>query len=199
MSADSAFVVMLLTLGCVLVARLIYSFLCGFSERMPNDVYPFLLSLDMEALNGTFHPEAEEHFRNRLSEEEFRKVQFKRIHLALHYCNQVAHNARVFMSWMKYERSQNWGLLDPEVRELALCLRDACAQCGLSSLVIRLRLRWWLVRMQLLPFLPPPAFKTLLRVGSADMISFYETVLTLAENFSQIYGEDYHEKLVQAL
>jgi len=31
------------------------------------------------------------------------------------------------------------------------------------------------------------------------MISFYDNAKALAENFSYIYGEDYHQKLIQAL
>ena len=74
----------------------------------------------------------------------------------------------------------NWELLDSDLQQAVLSLRDVCAQCRLSSLVIRLRLRWWLVRMALLPFAQPPKFKTLLRLGSADMISFYKNARSLA-------------------
>lgn len=56
-----------------------------------------------------------------------------------------------------------------------------------------------LARMTLLPFAEPPTFKTLLRFGSADLISFYQNATGLAEAFSRVYGENYHEKLVSAL
>jgi hypothetical protein len=189
-----------ITFALLLAAALAaYWFTTRLSERMPSDVYPFLLSVDVEELNGMFHPEAEERYRQTLSPEEFRTVQWKRIHLALHFCNKVTNNVRVFLGWMKYERGQNWDRLAPELKEAVLCLRDTCVQCRLASLMIRLRLHWWLVRMDLLPFLPPPSFQDLLGLGSADMISFYETALTLADAFSRIYGADYHQKLVQAL
>jgi len=199
MAHGSTVVVVLLTLGCLLTLRLIYRFMCGFSARSPQDVFPFLLHLDMELLFGAFHPEAEEHFRNKHSPEEFRKVQWKRIHLALHYCNKLSNNARVFLGWTKYERAVNWSALEPELREEVLSLRDVCIQCLHSSLVMRLSLRWWLVRMAILPFAQPPTFETLINLGSADMISFYEKARSLAENFSYIYGKDYHQKLVEAL
>jgi len=64
---------------------------------------------------------------------------------------------------------------------------------------MRLSLRWWLVRMAILPFAQPPTFQTLLKRGSADMISFYQKARELAELFSCIYGKDFHENLVQAL
>ncbi|MGC2696756.1 MAG: hypothetical protein WA738_13305 [Candidatus Angelobacter sp.] len=60
-------------------------------------------------------------------------------------------------------------------------------------------LRWWLVRMAAASFTQPPTFKTLIGLGSADTISFYERARALAENFSYIYGKDYHRKLIEAL
>ena len=53
--------------------------------------------------------------------------------------------------------------------------------------------------MALLPFAQPPSFSTLFERGSSDMISFYETVKAMAEVFSLAYGDDYHQKLMQAL
>ena len=44
--------------------RVGYRLATNFSMRSPQDVFPFLLHLDTELLNGAFHPEAEEHFRN---------------------------------------------------------------------------------------------------------------------------------------
>lgn len=191
--------VVLLTLGALLLARVLYRIMCGFSMRSPQDVFPFLLRLDMELLYGAFHPEAEEHFRNIHSPDEFRKVQWKRIHLALHYCNKLSNNARVFLGWTKYERAVNWHALEPALQEELLSLRDVCIQCLHSSLVMRLSLRWWLVRMAILPFTQPPTFETLINLGSADMISFYQKARELAEGFSYIYGKDYHQKLIEAL
>jgi hypothetical protein len=179
--------------------RVSYRLATSFSMRSPQDVFPFLLHLDTELLNGTFHPEAEEHFRNIHSPEEFRKIQWKRIHLALHYCNKLSNNARVFLGWTRYERAVNWSALEPALREEIFGLRDVSIQCLHSSLVMRLTLRWWLVRMAILPFAQPPTFETLINLGSADMISFYQKAKGLAEGFSCIYGKDYHQKLVEAL
>ena len=181
------------------IVRVSYRLATSFSMRSPQDVFPFLLHLDTELLNGTFHPEAEEHFRNIHSPDEFRKVQWKRIHLALHYCNKLSNNARVFWGWTRYERAVNWSALEPALQEEVLSLRDVCIQCLHASLVMRLTMHWWLVRMAIAPFVQPPTFKTLIGLGSADMISFYERARALAENFSYIYGKDYHQKLVEAL
>jgi hypothetical protein len=191
-SASALIFLLLLTfLFCRLNTRL--------SERTPKDVFLFLQKLDLEALYGAFHPEAEEHFRNTLEPEEFKRVQFKRIHLAVHYCNIISANARALQGWMQYERKDNWRFLHPELQEMARSLREYSMQCRMSAFGIRMTLRWWLVRMALAPFLPLPTFAALLELGSADMISFYENARALAESFSEAYGENVHRQLMEAL
>jgi hypothetical protein len=199
MHFESSALVALGTIAFIAGMRLIYREVCGFSSRTANDVFPFLQRIDMEALYGTFHPDAEEHFRSSLSAAEFRQVQWKRIHLAIHYCNQVSNNACVFLGWTRHERKESWNAMDRDLRKTVQELRIACIQSRLSTFMIRVRLRCWLFRMALLPFAPPPSFAALAGVGSSDMISFYETVKTLAESFSLAYGDDYHQKLTSAL
>lgn len=77
---------------------LFYGWLFKFSNRTANDVYPFLIKIDMEAIYGTFHPDPEKHFRETLSEAEFKQMQLKRFHLAIHYCHQLSSNAQIFLS-----------------------------------------------------------------------------------------------------
>jgi hypothetical protein len=108
MNVEASVLVALCTLAFVIGIRLIYSEVCGFSSRAPNDVFPFLFKIDMEALNGTFHPEVEENFRHRLPWPEFKRVQWKRIHLAIHYCNQISNNAEVFSAGRAMSVSKAW-------------------------------------------------------------------------------------------
>jgi hypothetical protein len=137
--------------------------------------------------------------RERLSEQEFREMQWKRFHLAIYYCDMLTHNARVLQGWTRYERKQGWRTFTPALKETITELRNACMQCRLAAFVMRLRLRWWLLKMSLLPWTAPPSFKTLLSLGSADMISFYDKIRAMAEIFSLAYGNDYHEKIVAVL
>ena len=199
MNVEPLAVVVIGTLISITCLHFIYDHVCGFSRRTANDVFPFLVKLDMEALYGTFHPDPEKRFRESLSPREFKRIQWKRIHLAIHYCNQIVNNAHVFLTWTRYERKQTWLADYPGIKKTAHDLRIACLQSSLSAFVIKSRLRWWLVRMALVPFAPPPSFATLLKHGSWDMITFYERVKALAEIFSLSYGDEYHEKLMQAL
>jgi hypothetical protein len=181
------------------VASVVYEWLCRFSERTANDVLPFLQKIDLETLWGTFHPDAEAMLREQLSPKEFKQVQWKRFHLAIHYCEMLANNSRVLQGWTRYERKRGWRTFTPALKETITELRNTCMQCRLATFVIRLRLRWWLLKMALLPWTAPPSFKSLLGMGSAEMISFYDKVREMAESFSLAYGDDYHEKLMAVL
>ncbi|HEY6348657.1 MAG TPA: hypothetical protein VI636_04530 [Candidatus Angelobacter sp.] len=186
-------------LVCGLIAAGFFQWLCRFSERSPSDVLPFLQKIDLEALQGTFDPEAEEMLRRQLRPAEFKGVQWKRFHLAIHYCNMLTANSRILQGWTRYERRQSWSSIAPAKQNKVVELRNTCMRCRLAAFVIRVRLRWWLLRMTLLPFMSPPSFKTLLRLGSPEMISFYDEVRTTAEAFSLAYGADYHQQLMQSL
>jgi hypothetical protein len=183
---------LLLALGLAL-------FWTRFTLRTASDVLPFLRKIEMELIYGTFHPEAEEQLRTSLPADEFKKMQWKRFHLAIHYCKDMAHNACICDGWARHERKESWNQMSAGVQNTVQELRIACIQVRMSSFVIRTRLRWWLLRAAILPFLPLPSFEELLRVGSADMISFYEKMKQQAELFSMAYGEEYHDKLVEAM
>ena len=184
---------------CAVAAIILYEWLCRFSELSPNDVLPFLQKIDLEVLYGTFHPEAEEMLRQKLSPVEFKLVQWKRFHLAIHYCKLLTANSRVLQGWTLYGRRQTWQHFSPALQNTVTELRNSCMQCRAAAWVIRLRLQWWLMRMRLLPWAPAPTFTKLLSSGSAEMIAFYDKVREAAELFSLAYGEDYHQKLMQVL
>jgi hypothetical protein len=200
MNGELFAVAALFAIVCVFGVHRLYGWLFKLSHRTANDVFPFLIKIDMEAIYGTFHPDSEKHFRETLSEAEFKRVQLKRFHLAIHYCNQLVNNAQVLLSWTRHERKQDWIPTSPAaIRSTFRDLRVSCLQFQVAVFFIRARLRWWLFRMALLPFAAPPSFETLLAAGSWEMISLYERIQQLAELFSLCFGDEYHDKLMGAL
>jgi hypothetical protein len=185
--------------GAIAAARFTLERLCGFSDRTAKDVVPFLRKIDMDAVYGTFHPSVEAEYKDRLSPRDFRVWQWKRFHLAIHYCTDVAHNCWLFLGWIRFERHANWDALPPELQKGIQELRVASLQCRMASFMVRTRLRLYLLRMALLPFLEPPKFGTLFKKGSSDMIDFYEAAKFLAESFSLAYGEQFHQEFLAAL
>ncbi len=186
----------ILLVGGVLVA---YKWATRFPECSAADILPFLRKIDMEAVYGTFHPDVEARLQEHLGPEKFPEAQFKRIKMAIHYCRELAHNAHFFQLWARYERRHNWRTLDAVLQGAVNELRVESLRCRIASWYIRARLRWWLLRMRLLPLLRPPSFQELTRHGSLDMISFYEKARDLADAFAEAYGEDYHGKFRHAL
>ena len=78
MNGELIAVIGLFVIVCVFGLYRLYEWLFRLSHRTANDVYPFLVKIDMEAIYGTFHPEPEKHFRETLSEVEFKQMQLKR-------------------------------------------------------------------------------------------------------------------------
>jgi hypothetical protein len=104
----------------------------------------------------------------------------------------------VQLGWAAFERHVNWESL-PEILQKGLRGFQVAAQhARTAAFVIRFRLRWRLVRMTLLPFLPVPSFRTLVEHSNA-LIDFYGKAETLAEALSHAYGDDIHENLVAVL
>jgi len=82
-------------------------FVTRFPKRTVKDVYPFLHFIDGEILLGTFHSQPEKEFKASHSQAEFNQWQYKRIHLAMFLCRNMYANARIFQSWVRYERWLN--------------------------------------------------------------------------------------------
>jgi hypothetical protein len=178
----------------------LYEWLFKLSQRTASDVLGFLIKIDMELIYGTFLPEAEKHFRETLSAAQFKAIQVKRFHLAIHYSNQLSNNAQVLLSWTRYERKQDWiDASSVAVQRNVQDLRVTCVQFLCAAFIIRAYLRWGLIRMALLPFTAPPSFNQLLAAGSWDMITLYERIQRLAELFSICFGDEYHDKLMEAM
>ncbi|HEY6252907.1 MAG TPA: hypothetical protein VI685_23355 [Candidatus Angelobacter sp.] len=183
----------------LLVAVFLYEWIYRFSERTANDVIPYLRSINLEEVKTLLDPATESYLRLKSSRQEFKRSQLKRCHLALQYVRDLAHNAKVFQEWGKYERSRSRSTQDRDVRRASLDLTIACAQCRICAVAVRMRIHYWMVKMAVLPFSAPPSFASLPRMGSVELLSYYEQIKTSAIQLSQGYGENYHQKLAHVL
>jgi hypothetical protein len=177
----------------------LYRLLCRLSEYTANDVVAFLHKLDMEMVYGAFHPDIEETMRQELSPKAFKEFQWKRFLQAIFYCGLLGDNSRVFQGWTRYARRRGWKEFPAALKQTITELRSGCMQCRLAAFVIGMRLRWWVLKMSLMPWVDAPSFNTLLKLGSGDMVAFYDKVREMAEILSLAYGEEYHEKLTAIL
>lgn len=173
-------------------------FATKFPERTIRDVYPFFRRIEGEIIVSAFQPGPEAEFRAAFGRVEFRKWQIKRIHLALHLCRDITANCRLLIAWAAFERHVNWEDL-PEITQKGLRGFQVAAQHALiAAVAVRFRLRFRLMRMTLLPFLPVPSFRTLAE-HSDTLIEFYGTAEKLAGALSQGYGQEIHQNMLQVL
>ena len=74
-----------------------------FPRRTLDDVTPYLRPAELEEIQELLDPAQEVNFRLRLSPEEFRRWQRKRIHLMREYLLRMSHNALVLIEWGNLE------------------------------------------------------------------------------------------------
>ena len=189
----------LLGLLIVLVTVFLYEWIYRFSERTAHDVIPYLRSINLEEVKVLLDPATERYLQLNSSPQEFKRSQWKRCHLALQYVSDLAHNAKVFQEWGKYERDRSRRTMDRETRRTSLDLTIACAQCRICAIAVRMRIHFWMVKMAVFPMGAPPSFVALPRSGSVEMLSYYEKIKTTAIELSQGYGDSYLEKLAHVL
>ena len=189
----------LLGLLSLLVLVFLYEWLYRFSDRTATDVIPYLRVIDLDEVASLFDPAAEKSLRLNLPPREFKRSQWKRCHLALQYIGDLAHNAKVFQEWSKYERTRSRRTMDRETRRTSLDLTISCSQCRICAIAVRLRIYLGLMKMALLPFTGPPTFNSLPRMGSVEMVTFYRQIRTAAIILGQAYGQAYQEKLAHVL
>lgn len=182
----------------LLAVRWLILFATRFPERTIRDVYPFFLRIDGEILIGAFHPDPEADFKATHSTAEFKKWQGKRIHLALHLCQEITANCNLLIAWAAFERRINWENL-PEIMQKGLRAFQVAAQhARTAAFAVRFRLRLRLILMTMLPFLPVPSFGALTE-HSNTLIEFYSAAESLAEALSQGYSEEIHQNMLAVL
>jgi hypothetical protein len=187
--------------ACLIAVLVLFlrKYVYGFSERTLKDVLPFLRRLVLEDVLNLLHPEVEDHIRSTLPPAQFKRIQWKRIRLAVQYLGDLAENAKVFQAWGKHERSLSVKFPDAERKRASLELITACVQSRICVFRVIAMLHWWLVRMAFLPFLSPPSFRKLQQRGSFDVFVFYEQVKKAAGELSQPYGDAFYQELLKSL
>lgn len=182
-----------------LLLLLLRRFIYGFSERTLRDVIPFLRHLILEDVQNLLHPDVEDHIRTTLSEQQFKRMQWKRIRLALQYLGDLGENAAIIQTWARYERKLSIRFPDPARKRASVELITACVQSRFSATRMRFTLHCWLIRMAFLPLLPPPSFRKLEQRGSFDIFALYEQMKKAAGELSLAYGQSFYDELFQVL
>lgn len=107
-------------------------------------------------------------------------------------------NARIFQSWVRYERRQNDATTPTDIRMAMRGLHVASMQSRIAAKAVHFRLRLWLLRTHLFPILGAPSFGNM-EEHSNTLIKIYTSAEVLADALSRMYGEEVHENMLAML
>ena len=188
------FLTIFLLSGLLLLAfYTVLRFLGKFPGRTIDDVTPYLRPTDMAVFEAILGPAEEINFKLRLSPEEFRQMQRKRVHLLRECLLRMSHNAMVLIEWGNMEWT---GPHSEQKRILGHELVQAAVEFRLYSLLALAKLKIWII---LQPFCPIGSLRGLRRVAGIDPIRAYNRVKLAAESLGLIYGLQFQQDLVSRL
>jgi hypothetical protein len=125
------------------VLACIYMLRCAwyrFPKRDVDDVIPFLYPVDISLAESLLDPAAEFQYRWKLSPQQFRAAQRKRMRLYLELTRRMAHNSRVLVEYADFEKNSP----DPCRVTLATALQEKAIEVRLYALLTTIKLRTWL-------------------------------------------------------
>jgi hypothetical protein len=124
-------------------AACMYMLWCAWSRaprRDFDDVVHFLYPVDLSLAEALLDPAAEFEFSWKLSPQEFRDAQRKRMGLYLELVRRMAHNSKVLVEFGNAEMNRN----DPRSADRARALQQKAIEVRLYSLLTLLKLRFWM-------------------------------------------------------
>jgi len=121
----------------------IYMLFCAWS-RFPrrdfDDVVHFLYPVDLALAESLLDPAAEFEFRWKLSRQEFRQAQRKRMRLYLELVRRMSHNSKVLVEFGNAEANCH----DPRSVELARALQQKAVEVRFYSVLTLVKLSVWM-------------------------------------------------------
>lgn len=190
------FITMVVVGGMLLFA--VYTalqFLGRFPRRTIDDVTPYLRPAEFEEIESLLDPAHELNFRLRLSPQEFRSWQRKRIHLMREYLLRMSHNSLVLIEWGNMELTGGGGSLSAESRALAEELVKAATEFRLYSFLALTKLKLWIVfRIDMSASLP--ALRSLFGI---DSLGSYHRLKNAAGALGLKHGTEFHQALIGRL
>lgn len=172
-------------------------FLGRFPRRTIDDVTPYLRPAEFEELESLLDPAHEANFRVRLSPQEFRSWQRKRIHLMREYLLRMSHNSLVLIEWGNMELTAEAGSrsMSAESQALAEELVKAATEFRLYSFLALAKLKLWIVfRVDLSASLPG-----LRNLFGIDSLGSYHRLKAAAGALGLTHGTEFHQALVVRL
>ncbi|HET9181355.1 MAG TPA: hypothetical protein VFP59_04410 [Candidatus Angelobacter sp.] len=169
-------------------------FLGRFPRRSMDDVTPYLRPAEFEELESLLDPAQEVNFRLRLSPQEFRSWQRKRIHLMREYLLRMSHNSLVLIEWGNMELRGEAGsrCVSVETQAIAEELIQAATEFRLYSFLALAKLKLWIVfHIDMSASLPG-----LRNLFGIDSLGAYHRLKAAAGALGLAHGTEFHQALI---
>lgn len=195
------FLTKLVLLGIVVstVSSVFWRLVYRSGYRTIFDTIPFLIEVDYDQLDALLDEIDEKNLREHLGKREFRKAQQKRMKLLLALLRWMAANAHFLVELGRNDERRGVRAGEPEWRQLGAELVHTATKFWEGAFFIRLKVHAWLIKSVFLPFSETANISSLRRLGDFDLFEGYQKMVDAALNLGQAYGDDIHQRLVDAL
>jgi hypothetical protein len=188
------------------IALLVLVVMTTIYGARPHDIdYVILLArrLDLSDLEVLLDAATEWNLRRSLNAGAFRSTQEDRIRLVREYLRRVDHNAGLIQLWLMREKALFWNKKpeDYSARErLVVEAFDLAMEIRFHWLGANSRtLLWILFRAHRWPRIWIPRVSDLRIQNGIDILRRYRRLTELAITLSALYGQTYHDRLLEAL
>ncbi len=162
-------------IACIYMLRCAWS---RFPKRDVDDVIPFLYPVDLALAESLLDPATEFQYRWKLSPQQFRAAQRKRMRLYLELSRRMAHNSKVLVEYAEAEKNNP----DPRRASVASTVQEQAVAVRLYVLLTRVRLLVWLFfRSATLVTMPAlPHLRTVCEIDGLQTYSALKSAATAA-------------------
>jgi hypothetical protein len=158
----------------------IYMLRCAW-RRFPNrdvdDVIPFLYPVDLSLAESLLDPAADFQLRWKLTPQQLRAAQRKRLRLYLEVVRRMSHNSKVLVDYAIAEKNCS----DPQHALIASALQEKAIEVRLYALLATLKIRLWLLLRTDILRIMVPALAELRTVAEINGLHSYSALKVTAE------------------
>jgi hypothetical protein len=146
-----------------------------FPRRDFDDVVHYLYPVDLSLAEALLDPSAEFEFSWKLSPEEFRDAQRRRMSLYVELVSRMAHNSKVLVEFSHSEIMRN----DPRSADRARALQQRAIEVRLYAMLTLLKLHFWMwVCSRAMG--KPPTLPQLRKTAQVDGLRTYDALKNAA-------------------
>jgi hypothetical protein len=161
-----------------------------------EDVVPFLVPVNLQALENLTDPCQEDYLSHRRTKAEFRAIQRRRVCESIEYLRRMNHNARVLRRLGVSQLLSG----NPMLEGLGQELISAGVNVRLYTFLALVMLySWQIVGLRPWPFIAVPRLTELRSLLNSDLIPAYTLLKENATRFTLLKASGFHDAVTQSL